>query len=68
MIEKEKELQKAKEIRNTKDRTRYAENEESRQKTIYRRGKSATFKFLEIAKQEHLKEIKEIVEKKLKNQ
>lgn len=68
MSEKEKELQKAKEIRNTKDRTRYAENEESRQKTIYRRGKSATFKFLEIAKQEHLKEIKEIVEKKLKKQ
>lgn len=63
----EKEIKKSKEIRNSKDRIRYAENEESRQKTIYRRGKSATFKFLEIAKEEHLIEIKKIVEKKLKN-
>ncbi|WP_072520457.1 hypothetical protein [Gemella massiliensis] len=62
----EEKKQKAKEIRNAKDRNRYAENEESRQKTIYRRGKSATFKFLKIAKEEHLREIKKIVEKKLK--
>lgn len=63
----EKDLKKVKEIRNTKDRERYATNEESRNKTIYRRGKSATFKFLEIANEEHLREIKEIVENKLKN-
>ena len=63
----EKEIQKAKEIRNIKDRERYATNEESRNKTIYRRGKSATFKFLEIANKEHLTEIKEIVDKRLKN-
>lgn len=63
----EKDLKKVKEIRNTKDRERYATNEESRNKTIYRRGKSATFKFLEIANEEHLIEIKEIVENKLKN-
>lgn len=63
----EKDLKKVKEIRNTKDRERYATNEESRNKTIYRRGKSATFKFLEIANKEHLTEIKEIVENKLKN-
>lgn len=63
----EKEIKKAKEIRNIKDRERYRNNEESRNKTIYRRGKSATFKFLEIANQEHLTEIKEIVEKRLKN-
>lgn len=63
----EKEIQKAKEIRNIKDRERYKNNEESRNKTIYRRGKSATFKFLEIANEEHLIEIKEIVENKLKN-
>lgn len=63
----EKDLKKVKEIRNTKDRERYATNEESRNKTIYRRGKSATFKFLEIANKEHLMEIKEIVDNKLKN-
>ena len=63
----DKEIKKAKEIRNIKDRERYRNNEESRNKTIYRRGKSATFKFLEIANQEHLTEIKEIVEKRLKN-
>ena len=63
----EKEIQKAKEIRNIKDRERYKNNEESRNKTIYRRGKSATFKFLEIANEEHLIEIKEIVDKRLKN-
>lgn len=63
----EKEIKKAKKIRNIKDRERYQNNEESRKKTIYRRGKSATFKFLEIANQEHLTEIKEIVDKKLKN-
>ena len=40
-------------------------NEESRNKTIYRRGKSATFKFLEIASIEHLKEIEKIVNKRL---
>ena len=49
-----KEIQKAKEIRNIKDRERYKNNEESRNKTIYRRGKSATFKFLEIANSVYL--------------
>ena len=44
---------------------RYKNNEESRNKTIYRRGKSATFKFLEIASIEHLKEIENIVKKRL---
>lgn len=63
----EKEIKKAKEIRNIKDRERYKNNEKSRNKTIYRRCKSATFKFLEIANQEHLTEIKEIVDKRLKN-
>lgn len=56
---------KDKEIRNIKDRERYKNNEESRNKTIYRREKSATFKFLEIASIEHLKEIKKIVKQKL---
>ena len=56
---------KDKEIRNIKDRERYKNNEESRNKSIYRRGKSATFKFLEIAFIEHLKEIKKIVKQKL---
>lgn len=56
---------KDKEIRNIKDRERYKNNEESRNKTIYRRGKSATFKFLEIASIEHLKEIEKIVKQKL---
>ena len=56
---------KDKEIRNIKDRERYKNNEESRNKTIYRRGKSVTFKFLEIASIEHLKEIEKIVKQKL---
>ena len=56
---------KDKEIRNIKDRERYKNNEESRNKTIYRRGKSDTFKFLEIASIEHLKEIEKIVKQKL---
>lgn len=56
---------KDKEIRNIKDRERYKNNEESRNKTIYRRGKSSTFKFLEIASIEHLKEIEKIVNKRL---
>lgn len=56
---------KDKEIRNIKDRERYKNNEESWNKTIYRRGKSATFKFLEIASIEHLKEIEKIVKQKL---
>ena len=56
---------KDKEIRNIKDRERYKNNEESRNKRIYRRGKSATFKFLEIASIEHLKEIQKIVKQKL---
>ena len=56
---------KDKEIRNIKDRERYKNNEESRNKSIYRRGKSATLKFLEIASIEHLKEIEKIVKQKL---
>ena len=56
---------KDKEIRNIKDRERYKNNQESRNKSIYRRGKSATFKFLEIASIEHLKEIEKIVKQKL---
>ena len=52
----EKEKQKAKEIRNAKDRERYSTNEEARAKKKYRTYKSIAFSFVEIAKIEHLKE------------
>lgn len=59
----EKEKQKAKEIRNAKDRERYSTNEEARAKKKYRTYKSIAFSFVEIAKIEHLQELKEKINK-----
>lgn len=59
----EKEIKKAKEIRNAKDRERFATNEEAKAKKKYRTYKSIAFSFVEMAKSEHLKELKEKIKK-----
>lgn len=59
----EKEIKKAKEIRNAKDRERFATNEEAKAKKKYRTYKSIAFSFVEMAKSEHLQELKEKIKK-----
>ena len=55
----EQEIKKAKEIRNAKDRERFATNEEAKEKKKYRTYKSIEFSFVDMARSEHLKELKE---------
>lgn len=55
----EQEIKKAKEIRNAKDRERFATNEEAKAKKKYRTYKSIAFSFVDMARSEHLKELKE---------
>ncbi|MGX7111648.1 hypothetical protein [Gemella cuniculi] len=54
----EEEKAKEKEIRNAKDRQRFSENLEAKEKKKYRTYKSTAFKFVEMAQQEHLQELK----------
>ena len=63
----EKEKQKAKEIRNAKDRERYRTNEEAKAKKKYRSYKSIALSFVDMAKPEHLQELKEKIKKVEKN-
>lgn len=63
----EKDLKKAKEIRNAKDRERYQNNEEAKAKKKYRTYKSIALSFIEMAKDEHLQELKEKIKKIEKN-
>nr|DAR79283.1 MAG TPA: hypothetical protein [Caudoviricetes sp.] len=59
----EQEIKKAREIRNAKDRERFATNEEAKAKKKYRTYKSIAFSFVDMARSEHLQELKE----KIKN-
>lgn len=59
----EQEIKKAREIRNAKDRERFATNEEAKAKKKYRTYKSIAFSFVDMAKDNHLQELKE----KIKN-
>ena len=64
----EKELQKAKEIRNTKDRERYSLNEEVRRKNAYRRSKSEAKRFVvKLGIEKDLKDLQTLLEKRLKD-
>ena len=63
----EKELQKAKEIRNTKDRERYDNDEEVRKKNAYRRSKSEAKRFVvKLGVEKDLKDLQTLLEKRLK--
>lgn len=65
MTEKEKE--KNKEIRNIKDRERYAKSEEVRKKNAYRRSKSEAKRFvLKIGNIEDLKALSILLNERLK--
>ncbi|MEZ7740479.1 hypothetical protein O3794_02760 [Gemella sanguinis] len=64
----EQEIKKAREIRNAKDRERFATNEEAKAKKKYRTYKSIAFSFVNIAKKEHLEELKEKIKSTEKNQ
>lgn len=55
----EKDLEKIREIRNAKDRERYSTNEEAKAKKKYRTYKSIAFSFVDMARSEHLQELKE---------
>ena len=63
----EKDIEKAKEIRNIKDRLRYSQNEEVRRKNAYKRSKSEAKRFvIKIGIEEDLKELKILLDKRLK--
>ena len=63
----EREIKKAKEIRNAKDRERYRINEEAKAKKKYRSYKSMALSFVDMAKDEHLEELKEKIKNREKN-
>lgn len=64
----EKEVQKAKEIRNFKDRERYSLNEEVRRKNAYRRSKSEAKKFVtKLGEKNDLQDLQTLLEKRLKD-
>ena len=56
-----------KRIRNLKDRERYANNSEAKAKKKYRTYKSIAYSFIDIAKEEHLKELLGLLKYKLNN-
>lgn len=63
----EKEIKKSKEIRNIKDRKRYANNEEVRKKNAYRRSKSEAKRFVvKLGIEKDLKDLKTLLDKRLK--
>ena len=59
----EKEINDIKKIRNAKEREYYATNEEAKAKKKYRTYKSIALSFVDMAKDEHLKELKEKIKK-----
>lgn len=63
----EKEIQDIKKIRNEKDRERYATNEVAKAKKKYRTYKSIALSFVDMAKAEHLEELKEKIKNREKN-
>lgn len=63
----EKEINAIKKIRNAKDREYYATNEEAKAKKKYRTYKSIALSFVDMAKDEHLQELKEKIKKVEKN-
>lgn len=64
----EKEIKKSKEIRNTKDRERYANNEDVRKKNSYRRSKSEAKRFVvKLGIEKDLKDLQTLLEKRLKD-
>lgn len=63
----EKEINDIKKIRNAKEREYYATNEEAKAKKKYRTYKSIALSFVDMAKDEHLKELKEKIKKVEKN-
>lgn len=56
-----------KRIRNLKDRERYANNIEAKEKKKYRSYKSIAFSFIDMAKEEHLEELQRLLTNKLNN-
>lgn len=56
-----------KRIRNLKDRERYANNSEAKAKKKYRTYKSIAYSFIDMAKEEHLEELLELLKNKLNN-
>lgn len=61
-----KEIQKAKEIRNIKDRLRYSQSEEVRKKNAYKRSKSEAKRFVtKLGIEEDLKDLKILLDKRL---
>lgn len=56
-----------KRIRNLKDRERYANNSEAKAKKKYRTYKSIAYSFIDMAKEEHLKELLGLLKNKLNN-
>ena len=56
-----------KRIRNLKDRERYTNNIEAKEKKKYRSYKSIAFSFIDMAKEEHLKELQRLLTNKLNN-
>lgn len=63
----EKEIKDIKKLRNAKDRERYSTNEEAKAKKKYRTYKSIALSFVDMAKSEHLQELKEKIKKIEKN-
>ena len=56
-----------KRIRNLKDRERYTNNIEAKEKKKYRSYKSIAFSFIDMAKEEHLEELLGLLKNKLNN-
>lgn len=56
-----------KRIRNLKDRERYANDNEAKEKKKYRTYKSMAFSFIDMAKEEHLEELQRLLTNKLNN-